>query len=355
MRVNRASRSAILAHILARMQIPRFWAQVRLRHQTGLRHGFTVQRWGWSDENQLAAQAHAKARAQEALDLLLQPPEQRRLGRGFQRIEHTGTYGLSGETPIREEILEQRGQVVKTRNSYGAHCLNTPDVAIADVDFAPPLPEPNALPLATLAVVTLGWYVLCMAQGWVMVAWVSLAVAALLALRMVKRWLAVRKAHAQRRDPKLTAVEQVTAFSQQHPDWGLRVYNTPKGLRVIVTHRTMRPADNDVQKLFAALQVDPLYARLCERQQCFRARVSGKPWRMGINGPSEAARRWPVAEPYIADRWRWNKHYDEHVPGFSACQFVSQLGVQAIAADVQPLLDWHDEACRAHQTTLPMA
>ena len=53
------------------MHIPRYWAQARLRHDTGLRHGATVQRWGWSDDSPADADAHARSRAQAALDALL--------------------------------------------------------------------------------------------------------------------------------------------------------------------------------------------------------------------------------------------------------------------------------------------
>ncbi|MEG0677940.1 MAG: hypothetical protein RR473_14990, partial [Comamonas sp.] len=53
------------------MHIPQYWAQVRLRHQTGIRHGASVQRWGWSDNSQMDAEIHARQRAQQALDALL--------------------------------------------------------------------------------------------------------------------------------------------------------------------------------------------------------------------------------------------------------------------------------------------
>jgi hypothetical protein len=58
--------------------------------------------------------------------------------------------------------------------------------------------------------------------------------------------------------------------------------------------RRTRPSSPEVQGLFQQLEVDPLYAMLCHQQQCFRARVSGKPWRMGLNGLSGQERRWPA-------------------------------------------------------------
>jgi hypothetical protein len=56
------------------MHIPQYWAQARLRHATGQRHGATVQRWGWSDHSQQEAENHAQQRAQQALDAVLAAP-----------------------------------------------------------------------------------------------------------------------------------------------------------------------------------------------------------------------------------------------------------------------------------------
>lgn len=47
-----------------------------------------------------------------------------------ENVGYNGTDGL----PIREEILEEHGEVVITRNAYGAHCLNTPNVLFVDMD-----------------------------------------------------------------------------------------------------------------------------------------------------------------------------------------------------------------------------
>ena len=342
------------------MHIPRFWAQARLRHDTGLRHGATVQRWGWSNDSQAAAEAHARERAQTALDDLLAAPQKRHLDAGFRRLEHLNDYGINGETPIREEILKQRGDIVMTRNSYGAHCLNTPNVAIADVDTVPERrPTKQIFPIFSLGFTVVPLALLLLQPNALspqyLLSWIWIIASALMFARNLRRWLGTRTATTTAPDLEKAAVERVTAFSEQHPDWGLRVYKTPKGLRVIVTHQPMLPTAAEVQQLFGALQVDPLYARLCLQQQCFRARVTAKPWRIGINGASPQVRRWPVAEGYEAQRAEWNRHYDTSAADFSACQFIAQLGQQGISADAQALVDWHDIACRAHDTHQQLA
>jgi hypothetical protein len=337
------------------MQIPRYWAQARLRHETGRRHGATVQRWGWSDQSLDAAQTHAQQRAQTALDQVLSAPQMRNLDASFQRMERLGEYGLNGQTPIREEILAQRGRTVMTRNSYGAHCLNTPDVAIADMDFSRQTPAPSAVTLLIAALLALAACFVVFALGGMLPAMLALAGAAVVLALWLRRWLNARQQRAGSADPRQLALERVTAFSQQHPDWGLRVYSTPKGLRILVTHQTMLPTDSAVQALFSALQVDPIYQRLCLQQQCFRARVTGKPWRMGLSGPSPQVRRWPAAANQLAARADWTHVYDKQAAQYSACQFIAQLGHTRMAMDIQALVDWHDEACRAQESQLPLA
>ncbi|MEG1203254.1 MAG: hypothetical protein RSD82_13915, partial [Comamonas sp.] len=79
------------------------------------------------------------------------------------------------------------------------------------------------------------------------------------------------------------------------------------------------------------------------------------PWRIGINGASPQVRRWPVAESYQAQRDEWNQQYDRVAADHSACHFVAQLGTQHIDTAVQPLIDWHDAACRAHDAHRKLA
>ncbi|MET1537278.1 hypothetical protein ABXL43_36145, partial [Burkholderia sola] len=116
------------------------------RHERRPTHGITVQRWGWSDTSQEAAQAHAQERAGQALEAARNAA----LPKGEPRMEWKNEYALDGfTTPIREEVLQRREGTVMTRNSYGAHCLNTERVAIADID----LPEPPGavrFPVVTL-------------------------------------------------------------------------------------------------------------------------------------------------------------------------------------------------------------
>ena len=56
-------------------------------------------------------------------------------GEKLRRREPQTSYNGAEGVPIREEVLEQHGEEIITRNSYGARCLNTPNVLFADIDF----------------------------------------------------------------------------------------------------------------------------------------------------------------------------------------------------------------------------
>ena len=338
------------------MQIPQYWAQVRLRHQTGIRHGVTVQCWGWSDRSEHDAHTHAQQRAQQALDAALSVPLERSLPSDFERMEWMGEYGLNGSTPIREEVLERRGPTVMTRNSYGAKCLNTEHVAIADLDFPHKKKPPHFPVISTI--------LLAMALPWLWVTpivWsLGLAVLMLIIASIglifwsgMRKWFHARRqlrANASQLSPAQAALAKVEAFSAAHPDWGLRVYETPKGLRVIVTHTALTSSSPEVQSLFSQLEVDPLYALLCAKQQCFRARVSGKPWRMDLNGLSTQERRWPLPAAYQAARQQWVDAYEAQSAQFAACRYLAQVGAATQCAEAQAFVAWHDEASKAHSS-----
>lgn len=334
------------------MQIPQYWAQKRMRHQSGMRHGISVQRWGWSDLSESDAEAHAEQRAQQALEAVLNGQQEFH----FERMEWQSEYGLGGSTPIREEILERRGQAVLTRNSYGAHCLNTEQVAIADIDYPQEKKRPR-FPIisALLFAAALPWL-------WVTpLSWSPGLVALLLVIASVglifwsglQRWFASRQ--QQRSLPSAptqaeAALAKVRAFAAAHPDWGLRVYETPKGLRVIVSHAALRPESAEAQTLFTQLEVDPLYALLCQKQKCFRARVSGKPWRMALSGLSTSERRWPIPKEHQVSRQQWVDRYESAAQKFAACRFLEQHGPSLFCTEAQAFIHWHDEASKAHST-----
>jgi hypothetical protein len=151
------------------------------------------------------------------------------------------------------------------------------------------------------------------------------------------------------------ALERVRRFVAAQPDWRLRVYRTPAGLRLLALHRRFDPREDAVRACFDALGVDPLYARMCLRQNCFRARVTPKPWRMGLprlHPPYSAA--WRPEHAALPMRRAWVESYDREAQGYAACRYLETLGSGATDADAESVCVLHDLLCQAERE-LPLA
>ena len=326
------------------MIVPEYWAEAReqARHKGRM---VTVRRYGWSDEGVAAAQAHANARAREALGAIL-------TGAALPRRERRSNYGIVG-VPIREQIVARHGDVVITRNSYGALCLNTPDVLFADVDLAT-RPSGRAISIGVFVVVmALGFAAGLLAWHWS--AGLALAIAAGWAVNRV----ALRRQQAAfDRDggAEVRALALLEAFSAAHPDWHLRVYRTPAGLRVLAMHRTFQPDDADAALLFSALQADHLYTVMCKVQHCFRARLTPKPWRIGIDQrirPPVAA--WSAEQAHLPERLHWIARYEQQSKDHAACRYLRSLGdTSCVDPETEHVRALHDAMSRA-DSDLPLA
>lgn len=330
------------------MQVPEHWAEARRQHRAGHRQ-VTVRRWGWSDRDAADAERHAAERADDALRRIL-------AGESLPRFERKLPYNGAEGVPIREEVVDRRGAVVITRNPYGARCLNVGDVLFADIDFAsasavattsardlainPGVPLLLGLVVGGLTrnlLAGLAAYVLC----GILVGW-------------LRRRFDPPSARIAREEA--AAIARVTAFLARNRDWSLRQYRTPAGLRLIATHRRFDPQEPAVAAFFAAIGADPIYVRMCRNQQCFRARLSAKPWRIGVVariGPRPGV--WPVAAEFLARRRRWVEDYERRAQAFAACRFVGTLGADGIAAELRDVVELHDVECRALSSDLPLA
>lgn len=326
------------------MIVPAHWAEGRLQERRDGRQ-ITVRRFGWSDESQAAAQAHADQRTREAFERIA-------AGEPLLRRERKAGYNGAQGLPIREEIVERHGDAVITRNSYGARCLNTPDVLFVDVDFDE---APVASPLLTvIGAAVLGGGV----AGYAARSWLA-ALVAFLGVLAVGLWRVrteAAKVGRPSRDPLQAVRARIDRFVHQHPDWHLRLYRTPAGLRALAMHRTFSPGETAVADCFQALGADTVYARMCRNQNCFRARVSAKPWRIGIAGhlrPRPGV--WPVAPERLPERAAWVARYEAAAAAHAACAFVGAVGATGSSTfETQAVRDTHDRLCRA-ESGLPIA
>jgi hypothetical protein len=325
------------------MIVPQYWAEARLQHRARGK-SVTVRRFGWSDDSVEAAQAHADARVREAMDRIL-------AGDSLLRREHRVAYNGAEGLPIREEIVERHGEAIITRNGYGALCLNSPDVLFADIDFsdAPSATQIKAmLGVLALVAVAVGMWRQSFAVG--AIALVAAFVFAYpLAKAIHRARVAVAGGHERR------TRRRVCAFIARNRDWGVRMYRTPAGMRLLATHATFVPGDAEVDACFDAVGVDVIYARMCRLQHCFRARLTPKPWRVGMGRhikPRYAV--WDASHAELGERRKWIDDYRYAARGHAACRFVEALGNPTIHPQVAPVVEVHDALCRANER-LPLA
>jgi len=325
------------------MIVPRFWAEGRIQERVGGKQ-VTVRRHGWSDESPVAAQAHADQRTREAFDRIV-------AGEKLVRRERKMPYNGADGMPIREEIVERHGDAVVTRNGYGARCLNTPDVLFADIDFEEPL-HGGVFGYALAPAVIAG-----VVGGWAGKSWLGGLIAALVVFVVAWQIGSKKKRGDAEARPALEkrAAERIGRFVHQHPEWNLRIYRTPAGFRVLAVHGVFDPTDPAVADCFQALNVDKVYARMCRNQRCFRARVSAKPWRIGIGEhmrPQPGV--WPVAPDKLPVRDAWIARYEAAAEAHAACQFLESVGSQQVHPRALAVQEAHDALSRAH-SGLPLA
>jgi hypothetical protein len=325
------------------MLVPQYWAEARRQHRSK-KGQVTLRRVGWSDSSQADAQAHAEQRAEEAMGRWLNG--EKRLSRRERKATYNGAAGM----PIREEILSRHGEAVITRNIYGARCLNTPNVLFADVDFAG---GPRYLDFKAIYLVIILGMVIGLFTPY---RWQSLGLGMLVMaiakqiIRYVRFW--------RLKNPKNeleSSLEQIRGFIATHPDWHLRVYRTSAGLRVMALHRLFDPQEAAVAEFFQSLRTDEIYARMCANQNCFRARLSPKPWRIGISDhlkPRPGV--WPIKPERLPERLRWVTHYENTARAYAACRLLEDLGSPQTHPTAQEIVRLHDEQCQA-LSPLPLA
>ncbi|MDD1622480.1 MAG: hypothetical protein LUQ11_13475 [Methylococcaceae bacterium] len=318
------------------MIVPSYWAEARKQYLQD-RKQITVRRFGWSDLSQEQAEEMAESRADEALRRAISGDK---VSRREPKVAYNGAEGV----PIREEVIARHGVVVITRNAYGAKCLNTPDVLFADIDF--PVSGSLKFKFAFFAMMLglaafLGWQ--CEFRAWgIAVAVLSMFISSPL-VDFINRIRIKALGGAER-----LAKKRVLRFLAKNPTWNIRLYRTPAGLRLLATHQPFQPGDGMVQEFYRTIDADPIYVRMCLNQQCFRARLTAKPWRIGISTHMKPRPGvWPVRPERIGERAGWLAVYDARAAGFASCKFIESIGSGITHPKVAPVVALHDEESRA--------
>ncbi|WDQ17686.1 hypothetical protein [Rhodopirellula sp. P2] len=320
------------------MIVPEHWAEASDRID-GAKTKRLVKRFGWSDVSVEEAQRHAN---QRVADAIAEMQRGEMLPFTEPKVAYNGADGL----PIREEIIDRRGDAVLTRNGYGALCLNTPDVLFADVDV--PHSSGCMVYLGTFVVSVVGLFLVAhqldITNPIFLVLFLSMLSAAIFGslIETVRRRVSGT--------PHTIARKRIASFAKSHPQWKLRLYETPMGFRVLVTHATFDPRGAEALDFFDRIQADPVYVRMCFNQNCFRARVSPKPWRIGMSEHMKPRPGvWPIAPERLPVREAWVKQYDRARQQHAACRYVDSFGNGRPCREANEVQRWHDELSAANQ------
>ena len=135
----------------------------------------------------------------------------------------------------------------------------------------------------------------------------------------------------------------------ENPGYRVRIYRTAAGFRVLIVNATVLATSAQAEQILEGLESDPLYRQLCRVQECFRARLTPKPWRIrrGRNPPN----RFPWTEPESEQAYRdWESKYERAASSYRTCQFIEEVGAEEyqISDTHRSLIELHDELTGAH-------
>jgi hypothetical protein len=140
--------------------------------------------------------------------------------------------------------------------------------------------------------------------------------------------------------------KQVMLAAENHRARGLRLYRTRGGFRVLVTGSAIEPNSAQSTRLLQEFGADPLYVTLCRNQESYRARLSPKHWRMGVERPPH---RFPYEAANEQNEQRlWESEYSARAETYATCRFIQQFGARGGDAELQSLIELHDKTTKAN-------
>ena len=309
------------------MNIPKYWEKKEVTFNIDGEEAF-CNIWGYSDGNMEAARRMIEEKI---------PQVEEAIRRRWDSEDGEYYTGYKGEyytvDVIREQRLEEISQdsdeiAVITRNSYGAKIVNCPEVMFVDIDTE----EESDYSVLQRAQAGEG----CLS----------------VIFRMTKE---PSQPEEDAADPpaapelskaKLDALARVKSYVDSNPGTGFRIYETTLGLRLIATNQVYDPAGDATMEVLQDLNCDELYMRLCRVQKCFRARLTPKPWRLGLERP-------PVhrclTAPGTPERGydSWLENYETVSKSYQACRFMEKIGLVAPDPAIKEVVRVHDEVCGA--------
>lgn len=279
------------------MRIPPYWARATYTGRDPKGRESTFAATGWSFQSPDEARSEAERRAKRIFDII-------ESGQPAKQYEYA-------DRPLREEILDRidvggRDPVLLTRNRYGAVILNTTLALFADLD------QPQGLFGGGGG-----------AGGGGM----------LRALFGGKR----KQPAPDRWEPM---VQRAAEWAARNPEHEFRLYKTHSGLRLLFTSKTYEPKSQETASILRELGSDPMYQRLTDKQECFRARLTPKPWRCHFHTPPHS---FPWEDPSQERAQReWEQKYQGQCERHVVCVLDERYAAPARDPIVQQIVDIHD-------------
>ena len=284
------------------MKIPKYWSQASQSVQDAEGKRLRLSSWRWSDSSTDEANQLAVARVKELADRVQRGEELNRYSYGERPLREETIQAIAGDQSNPGTLPSGSELGVITRNAYGALVLNATQAMFIDIDFEP--------------------------EG---------AAASLSA--QLRKWSGKAAVPSQEE----RAVANIRQWADKNPGVGIRVYRTLGGVRGLITNELFDPAKEQTLEILRALNSDPLYTRLCRDQECFRARLSAKPWRCGIGKPPS---RFPWEDARSELEYRsWEEKYKAASSNYAVCRLLAEIGGTDVHPDIQPILSVHDQWC----------
>lgn len=271
------------------MRLCRYWAAAEDTATDKKGRVLKLRKWGGSNDNRDAALREARA----ALERLKE-----RITKHDIRLDSYG-YSLRDTPEELVSMLDDNAGI--TRNRGGCLVLNAKSAFFADIDIVPP-----------------GFFA-----------------------RLFGKRTKDENAH----------IEELRTWLSTRPQFGARVYRTRKGLRYLFTHQPL-PVNDETLGWLEELGSDKLYTRLCRGQQCYRARLSPKAFRVGVKALD-------VQYPYETSNEResfdiWLREYESKAAGHAVCKLLCVIGAENIHKDLKAAVETHDKMTLC-DSELPLA
>ena len=274
------------------MKIARYWESTYEPAQFNDGKPARVKGWGWSETSPEEALQRARAAAKRSAQWL---------ATGSAQAQDYAEYDRPPREEILREIQNENGEVIATitRNSYGTQVINAARLVFIDVD----IPRESGMNSLTGG---------------------------------------LKKLFGK---PVETAEEKVRkrieAAAHALPQYTFRLYRTAAGFRCMITNVALDTRDARRSGLLETFGADALYLQLCWNQECYRARLTPKPWRVGVQRPPS---RFPWLTPEEEQKYRlWQRDYEGRLAGYAVCRFETQYGRELPARELEPLIALHDE------------